>query len=88
MNIVELDPDDTSVGYGGLPNADGVVQLDSSVMHGPKRIGAAVKPTRKRKNACSAGVDKAFVKPVPPMLSVTVPRDIVRTLSKISFNSF
>jgi N4-(beta-N-acetylglucosaminyl)-L-asparaginase len=41
VNIVELDPEDTSVGYGGLPNADGVVQLDSSVMHGPlKRAGA------------------------------------------------
>ena len=42
VNIVELDPDDTSVGYGGLPNADGVVQLDSSVMHGPKKIGGCV----------------------------------------------
>src|SRR5436309_9158138 len=41
VNIVELDPEDTSVGYGGLPNAEGVVQLDSSVMHGPlKRAGA------------------------------------------------
>jgi N4-(beta-N-acetylglucosaminyl)-L-asparaginase len=41
VNIVELDPEDTSVGYGGLPNADGVVQLDASVMHGPlKRAGA------------------------------------------------
>src|SRR6266446_2852392 len=41
VNIVELDPEDTSVGYGGLPNADGVVQLDSSLMHGPlKRAGA------------------------------------------------
>src|SRR4051812_31533243 len=29
VNLVELDPEDTSVGYGGLPNADGVVQLDS-----------------------------------------------------------
>lgn len=40
VNIVELDPADTSVGYGGLPNADGVVQLDSCCMHGPlKRAG-------------------------------------------------
>ena len=42
VNIVELDPEDTSVGYGGLPNADGVVQLDASVMHGPKKIGGCV----------------------------------------------
>ena len=40
VNIVELDPADTSVGYGGLPNADGVVQLDACCMHGPlKRAG-------------------------------------------------
>jgi N4-(beta-N-acetylglucosaminyl)-L-asparaginase len=40
VNIVELDPEDTSVGYGGLPNGDGVVQLDASCMHGPtKRAG-------------------------------------------------
>src|SRR3712207_76585 len=42
VNIVELDPLDDSVGYGGLPNADGVVQLDSSVMRGPKRRAGAV----------------------------------------------
>jgi len=40
--IVEADPEDTSVGYGGLPNALGVVQLDSSVMHGPTRGAGAV----------------------------------------------
>jgi N4-(beta-N-acetylglucosaminyl)-L-asparaginase len=41
VNIVELDPEDTSVGYGGLPNGEGVVQLDASCMHGPtKRAGA------------------------------------------------
>jgi N4-(beta-N-acetylglucosaminyl)-L-asparaginase len=42
VNIVELDPEETGVGYGGLPNADGVVQLDSSVMHGPKKRAGAV----------------------------------------------
>jgi N4-(beta-N-acetylglucosaminyl)-L-asparaginase len=42
VNIVELDPDETSVGYGGLPNADGVVQLDSCCMHGPKRRAGGV----------------------------------------------
>jgi len=42
VNIVELDPEDTSVGYGGLPNADGVVQLDSCCMHGPKKQAGGV----------------------------------------------
>jgi len=42
VNIVELDPKDTSVGYGGLPNADGVVQLDSCCMHGPRKQAGGV----------------------------------------------
>jgi N4-(beta-N-acetylglucosaminyl)-L-asparaginase len=42
VNIVELDPEDSSVGYGGLPNADGVVQLDSCCMHGPKKRAGGV----------------------------------------------
>src|SRR5689334_14087674 len=42
VNIVEEDPLDDSVGYGGLPNADGVVQLDSSCMHGPKKRAGGV----------------------------------------------
>ena len=35
VNLVEEDPNDSSVGYGGLPNEEGVVQLDSCIMHGP-----------------------------------------------------
>ncbi len=42
VNIVELDPTDASVGFGGLPNADGVVQLDSCCMHGPKKWAGGV----------------------------------------------
>jgi N4-(beta-N-acetylglucosaminyl)-L-asparaginase len=42
VNIVELDPAEDSVGYGGLPNADGVVQLDASCMHGPKKKAGGV----------------------------------------------
>lgn len=48
VNICELDPEDTSVGYGGLPNADGVVQLDSCCMHGPRKQAGGV--------ACLEGV--------------------------------
>jgi N4-(beta-N-acetylglucosaminyl)-L-asparaginase len=42
VNIQELDPEDDSVGLGGLPNEDGVVQLDASCMHGPSRRAGAV----------------------------------------------
>ncbi len=42
VKIQELDPDDTSVGYGGLPNEEGVVQLDASCMHGPTNRAGAV----------------------------------------------
>jgi len=48
VNLNELDPEDSSVGYGGLPNADGVVQLDSCCMHGPRRQAGGV--------ACLEGV--------------------------------
>jgi N4-(beta-N-acetylglucosaminyl)-L-asparaginase len=42
VRIVEEDPNDMSVGYGGLPNERGVVQLDSSVMHGPTHKAGCV----------------------------------------------
>lgn len=42
VNIVELDPEDATVGYGGRPNADGIVQLDSCCMHGPKKQAGGV----------------------------------------------
>ena len=42
VNILELDPEVTSVGYGGLPNEEGVRELDASVMHGPTRRCGAV----------------------------------------------
>lgn len=50
VNIVEDDPNDMSVGYGGLPNEDGVVELDASVMYGPTHTAGAVASLRNIKN--------------------------------------
>ncbi len=40
--VQEADPEDTSVGYGGLPNEEGVVQLDAACMDGPTHNAGAV----------------------------------------------
>jgi len=50
VNSVEDDPNDDSVGYGGLPNEEGAVELDASVMHGPTRRCGAVAGLRHIKN--------------------------------------
>ncbi len=46
VNLVEEDPEDMSVGYGGLPNEEGTVELDASVMHGPTHNAGAVASLR------------------------------------------
>jgi N4-(beta-N-acetylglucosaminyl)-L-asparaginase len=55
--IVEEDPNDMSVGYGGLPNEDGVVQLDSSVMHGPTHKAGAVAALENIKNPAAVALE-------------------------------
>lgn len=50
VNIIEDDPNDVTVGYGGLPNEDGVVELDAAVMHGPTHRAGAVAALRNIRN--------------------------------------
>jgi len=52
-NVIELDPNDTSVGYGGLPNEEGVVQLDSQVIDGKTYNFGAVGCIENIKTPCS-----------------------------------
>lgn len=51
----EDDPNDDSVGLGGLPNEEGVVELDSCCMHGPTRRAGSVGGVRNIKNVSMAG---------------------------------
>jgi N4-(beta-N-acetylglucosaminyl)-L-asparaginase len=50
VTVVEDDPNDTSVGYGGLPNENGEVELDASCMHGPTGRAGSVASVRRIKN--------------------------------------
>jgi len=52
-NVVELDPNDQSVGYGGYPNEQGVVQLDASIMYGPTHNCGSVAALENIKTPCS-----------------------------------
>jgi N4-(beta-N-acetylglucosaminyl)-L-asparaginase len=57
VGIVESDPDDMSVGYGGLPNEHGVVQLDASVMHGPTHTAGAVAALENIRNPAQVALE-------------------------------
>lgn len=57
VEIVENDPEDMSVGLGGLPNEDGVVQLDASVMHGPTHKAGAVAALEGIKNPAAVALE-------------------------------
>jgi N4-(beta-N-acetylglucosaminyl)-L-asparaginase len=50
VTVAEDDPNDDSVGYGGLPNEEGVVELDASVMHGPTHRAGSVASVQRVKN--------------------------------------
>jgi N4-(beta-N-acetylglucosaminyl)-L-asparaginase len=50
VTVVEDDPNDDSVGFGGLPNEEGEVELDASVMHGPTHRAGSVASVRRIKN--------------------------------------
>ncbi|SFI91523.1 N(4)-(beta-N-acetylglucosaminyl)-L-asparaginase [Planctomicrobium piriforme] len=51
VTLVEDDPNDMTVGYGGLPNEDGIVELDAAVMHGPTHRAGAVAGLRNVRHA-------------------------------------
>lgn len=51
VGLVEDDPNDTSVGLGGLPNEDGIVELDAAVMHGPTHRAGGVAALRNVRSA-------------------------------------
>lgn len=56
VTIVENDPSDMSVGLGGIPNEECVVQLDASVMHGPTHKSGAVACIERIKNPAAVAL--------------------------------
>lgn len=68
VKIQELDPSDQSVGYGGLPNEEGVVQLDASCMHGPTKRAGAVGALEGIKTPCE--IARLVMKYTPHILLV------------------
>lgn len=50
VNIIEDDPDNQTVGYGGFPNEDGEVVLDACCMHGPTHNAGSVASLKHIKN--------------------------------------
>src|SRR5947209_2631092 len=53
INVPENDPNITSVGYGGLPNEEGVVELDAAIMDGTRHRAGAVASLHSIKNPIS-----------------------------------
>jgi N4-(beta-N-acetylglucosaminyl)-L-asparaginase len=56
VTLVETDPEDMSVGYGGIPNEEGVVELDSSVRDGQSCLAGAVASLRDIKNPAAVAL--------------------------------
>jgi N4-(beta-N-acetylglucosaminyl)-L-asparaginase len=73
----ENDPNDTSVGLGGLPNEEGVVELDACCMHGPTRRAGSVGAVRNIKNVSM--VAQAVMQHTGHVMLVGFPRENLLT---------